>query len=42
MAVIMVGAMIVASIETVWAGLVTPPKDSCMKLITGKNRAEQG
>jgi len=26
MAVIMVGAMIVASIETVWAGLVTPPK----------------
>lgn len=26
MAMIMVGAMIVASIETVWAGLVTPPK----------------
>lgn len=26
MAVVMVGAMIVASIETVWAGLVTPPK----------------
>ncbi|MCF7981687.1 MAG: archaetidylserine decarboxylase [Pseudomonadales bacterium] len=26
MAIIMVGAMIVASIETVWAGLVTPPK----------------
>ncbi|MDH4765561.1 MULTISPECIES: archaetidylserine decarboxylase [Pseudomonas] len=26
MAVILVGAMIVASIETVWAGLVTPPK----------------
>ncbi|HEX4939761.1 MAG TPA: phosphatidylserine decarboxylase, partial [Candidatus Kapabacteria bacterium] len=26
MAVILVGAMVVASIETVWAGLVTPPK----------------
>ena len=26
MAVILVGAMIVASIETVWAGLITPPK----------------
>jgi len=26
MAMILVGAMIVASIETVWAGLVTPPK----------------
>ncbi|HVK99343.1 MAG TPA: archaetidylserine decarboxylase [Dongiaceae bacterium] len=26
MAVILVGAMIVASVETVWAGLVTPPK----------------
>lgn len=26
MAVVLVGAMIVASIETVWAGLVTPPK----------------
>lgn len=26
MAVILVGAMIVASIETVWAGMVTPPK----------------
>jgi len=26
MAVILVGAMIVASIETVWSGLVTPPK----------------
>jgi phosphatidylserine decarboxylase len=26
MAIVMVGAMIVASIETVWAGLVTPPK----------------
>lgn len=26
MAVILVGAMIVASIETVWAGLVTPPR----------------
>ncbi|WP_284379745.1 archaetidylserine decarboxylase [Litoribrevibacter albus] len=26
MAVVMVGAMIVASIETVWAGLVTPPR----------------
>ena len=28
MAVIMVGALIVASIETVWAGLVAPPKRS--------------
>ncbi len=28
MAVVLVGAMIVASIETVWAGLVTPPKRS--------------
>ena len=26
MAVVLVGAMIVASIETVWAGLVAPPK----------------
>ena len=26
MAMVLVGAMIVASIETVWAGLVTPPK----------------
>jgi phosphatidylserine decarboxylase len=26
MAVVLVGAMIVASIETIWAGLVTPPK----------------
>jgi phosphatidylserine decarboxylase len=26
MAVVLVGAMVVASIETVWAGLVTPPK----------------
>ena len=26
MAVILVGAMIVASIETIWAGLITPPK----------------
>jgi phosphatidylserine decarboxylase len=26
MAVVLVGAMIVASIETTWAGLVTPPK----------------
>ena len=26
MAVVLVGAMIVASIETVWAGMVTPPK----------------
>ncbi|MCL4121244.1 UNVERIFIED_CONTAM: hypothetical protein GTU68_036774 [Idotea baltica] len=26
MAIILVGAMIVASIETVWAGLITPPK----------------
>ena len=25
MAVVLVGAMIVASIETVWAGLITPP-----------------
>lgn len=28
MAVVLVGAMIVASIETVWVGLVTPPKRS--------------
>ena len=28
MAVVLVGAMIVASIETVWAGLITPPKRS--------------
>ncbi|NQD95864.1 phosphatidylserine decarboxylase [Pseudomonas sp. CrR25] len=28
MAVVLVGAMIVASVETVWAGLVTPPKRS--------------
>jgi len=28
MAMVLVGAMIVASIETVWAGLVTPPKRS--------------
>lgn len=28
MAVVLVGAMIVASIETVWAGLVTPPRRS--------------
>jgi phosphatidylserine decarboxylase len=26
MAVVLVGAMVVASIETTWAGLVTPPK----------------
>lgn len=26
MAVVLVGAMVVASVETVWAGLVTPPK----------------
>lgn len=26
MAVVLVGAMVVASIETVWAGLITPPK----------------
>src|SRR5690606_24552204 len=26
MAMVLVGAMIVASIETVWAGLVTPPR----------------
>jgi phosphatidylserine decarboxylase len=26
MAMVLVGAMIVASVETVWAGLVTPPK----------------
>ncbi|MET1077500.1 MAG: archaetidylserine decarboxylase [Pseudomonas sp.] len=32
MAVVLVGAMIVASIETVWAGLVTPPKRSLKTL----------
>jgi phosphatidylserine decarboxylase len=37
MAVVLVGAMIVASIETVWAGLVTPPRN---KLTTWKYPAE--
>ncbi len=32
MAVVLVGAMIVASIETVWAGLVTPPKRALKSL----------
>lgn len=31
MAMVLVGAMIVASIETVWAGLVTPPKRQLQK-----------
>ncbi|OUS26775.1 phosphatidylserine decarboxylase [Gammaproteobacteria bacterium 45_16_T64] len=38
MVVVLVGAMIVASIETVWAGLVTPPK---RKLLV-KDYTEQG
>jgi phosphatidylserine decarboxylase len=39
MAVILVGAMIVASIETVWAGLVTPKK-KCIQT-THYNRTEE-
>lgn len=33
MALIMVGAMNVAAIETVWAGLITPPRDSQIQAI---------
>ena len=36
MAVVMVGAMIVASIETVWAGLVTPRKRQLQKFSYGE------
>lgn len=36
MAVVMVGAMIVASIETVWAGLVTPPKRKLVRTHYGE------
>ena len=36
MAMVLVGAMIVASIETVWAGLVTPPKRQLQKLSYGE------
>jgi phosphatidylserine decarboxylase len=32
---ILVGAMIVASIETVWAGLVTPPKRELKEIAYG-------
>jgi phosphatidylserine decarboxylase len=51
MAVVLVGAMIVASIETVWAGLVTPPKrtlktfrydEAARKPITLEKGAELG
>ena len=36
MAMVLVGAMIVASIETVWAGLVTPPKRQLQKFSYGE------
>lgn len=36
MAMVLVGAMIVASIETVWAGLVTPPKRLLQKFSYGE------
>ncbi|MEH6358267.1 MAG: archaetidylserine decarboxylase [Pseudomonadales bacterium] len=36
MAMVLVGAMIVASIETVWAGLVTPPKRRLQKFSYGE------
>ncbi len=43
MAMVMVGAMIVASIETVWAGLVTPPKRKLQQLNYGKpTRLDRG
>lgn len=51
MAMVLVGAMIVASIETVWAGLVTPPKrqiktvrydDAARAPITLEKGAEMG
>ncbi|MBV1920756.1 MAG: phosphatidylserine decarboxylase [Pseudomonadales bacterium] len=38
MVVVLVGAMIVASIETVWAGLVTPPK----RQLSVKDYTEEG
>lgn len=41
MAVIMVGAMIVASIETVWAGLVTPIRKEVRTFNYGKDSAKQ-
>lgn len=41
MAVIMVGAMIVASIETVWAGLVTPIRKKVRTFEYGEDSAEQ-
>ncbi|KEQ18260.1 archaetidylserine decarboxylase [Endozoicomonas numazuensis] len=40
MAVIMVGAMIVASIETVWAGLVTPVRKKVRTFYYGEDSAE--
>ncbi|WP_062263295.1 archaetidylserine decarboxylase [Endozoicomonas arenosclerae] len=40
MAVIMVGAMIVASIETVWAGLVTPQRKKVRTFEYGDDSAE--
>jgi phosphatidylserine decarboxylase len=43
MAIVMVGAMIVASIETVWAGLVTPPKRQLQRQHYGEPvRLEKG
>ena len=39
MAVVLVGAMIVASVETVWAGLVTPPKRQ-LKRVDYQNQPE--
>lgn len=36
MAMVMVGAMIVASIETVWAGMVTPPKRQLQRFDYGE------
>lgn len=36
-AIVMVGAMIVASIETVWAGLVTPPKRKLQQFSYGES-----
>ncbi|WOG28519.1 archaetidylserine decarboxylase [Endozoicomonas sp. 8E] len=41
MAVIMVGAMIVASIETVWAGLVTPIRKKVRTFEYGEDSAKQ-
>ena len=40
MAVVLVGAMIVASVETVWAGLVTPPRRELKTFRYGASAAE--